>query len=295
MNDTINDINIGNNILIEKKTNQTENGKKLTEFKYKNIDYYLCCAYISCSAINKVIYNNKCEKRIQNNKYLKNIKTFNNTEVIQNFTKESNKYINDNIKLISKKYDLYNKNEIIKTLKDIICNKSKFNISQISFQCIENLTPIYFDHKVADYVSVFQKLIYYGSYPTTGKCEFIPLIKGDHLKTNIEKKMMNNHCVKIIKHMEEYYEPDEIKKDSKTFYKNINYILNDSNINNRYDINDLLDIINSNQNGGSNNIKSKSKKSKLRNKSKNKSNKIRKSKKLRNKSNKLRKSNKKNK
>ena len=132
---------------------------------------------------------------------------------------------NNNQKIIEDKYGLENKEKIIDFIKNKICNKYDENLSQISFQCEKNLTPIYFDHKVADSFSVFQKLIYYGSYPTTGKCEFIPLIKGEHLKTNSEQQKKESHCVEIIKHMEEEYKYGEDKLGSKTFYKNIDYFI----------------------------------------------------------------------
>ena len=52
-------------------------------------------------------------------------------------------------------------------------------MEKVHFYCREQNIPIYFDHKVVDTVSTFQKLLYTGAWPTSpDHCYNIPLIKG---------------------------------------------------------------------------------------------------------------------
>ncbi len=59
-----------------------------------------------------------------------------------------------------------------------------------TYQCHQDMIPIYFDHKIADGVSTFQKLLYFGVYPIINddaKCVLTPLIKSC-IDSNIENK-----------------------------------------------------------------------------------------------------------
>ena len=192
-------------------------------------------------------------------------------------------YIQTNKIKLLKEYDINEEDfkKIVNRIYVELCNYNDFSndtnlqLGTTSFQCYDFLTPIYFDHKVADNISTFQKLIYFGSYPTTKKCEFLPLINGEHIneELEIEKMYKKFHCHYFIDNMEEKFPSTYTgEKKYKTFYKNIIYKSNGKKID---DNNNIVDeIIKSQQQDGG----TKKRKSKKIKKSK-KSRKIRKSKK----------------
>lgn len=112
-----------------------------------------------------------------------------------------------------------------------------------SFQCYESIIPIYFDHKIADGVSTFQKLIYFGIYPieqTNPECHPIckrtPLIKkclkhNNEIDSeyNNEKVPQYNYCHFGMVDMEDEY------ACPMTFYKEIIYNLSDDDVIPKYD------------------------------------------------------------
>jgi hypothetical protein len=119
--------------------------------KTTNTDIYITTPIISDTAIGKIHERNK------------HVKYWDGTIVIGNL------------------YDLFvNDNEEYKKLYDIFCNSSEFinilgNKDKLirGFQCYAAIIPIYFDHKIADSYSTFQKLLNFGTYPIvkTSTCE----------------------------------------------------------------------------------------------------------------------------
>jgi len=257
-----------------------------TNFEYDKLDYYLGVAYIGRSGL----------EFVNNFNVVRNIKKFENTEVIESFVNQAKDYIENN--------NNYSEEEKKKNLSNItnLCGnprqRQRYHLGSRSFQCASALIPVYFDHKVADSYSTFQKLIYYGSFPTTGECEFLPLLEGDHIKESLpnEKKLKDgNHCTEEVEYMEEHYPPEYKgeKGKNKTFYKNIKYTTTgkvppDENI---------IDFLTSQTAGSLKNIKKynlKQKKNKSK-KNKSKKNRSRKSnRKNKSKKNRSRKSNRKN-
>lgn len=241
--------------------------RKINEnFFYNNIDYYLGISYISNIAINTIKDSKK-----------RNIKLFKNTVKVKKFVELINDYIRINENKLIKEYNLKKEdidNIINKVLEVCYPSTELFQLGFKSFQCHEVITPIYFDHKVADWLSTFQKLIYFGSYPTTQKCDFLPLINGIHLneELEIEKMYKKFHCHILIQDMEETFPSTYTgEKKYRTFYKNIKYVSNGINLDNNNNIVDEI-VKSQQQDGGTK--KRKSKKIK-------KSKKIRKSRKLR--------------
>ena len=99
------------------------------------------------------------------------------TEVIKNFIEQAKEYVTDNYE---------SSIGFLKALNDAICKNhywaatEGYGTSFASFQCHSAIMAIYFDHKVADSLSTFEKILYVGSVPTTDEKEYenIPLIKG---------------------------------------------------------------------------------------------------------------------
>lgn len=94
------------------------------------------------------------------------------------------------------------------------------------FQCNERIIPIYFDHKIADSYSTFNKLLYFGIYPIntsnpscSSKCILTPLINNCEQNKDVSVPYLpnNNYCLDYI---------IDIRHDiicPTTFYKSIDY------------------------------------------------------------------------
>ena len=124
--------------------------------------------------------------KYEDKKKQKQIQIFINTEIIDSFMNKVDLYLDDldielrNIQITEERPMQALLKDIEKYLKEEICyNDGKDK----STQCTHSLTAIYFDHKVADALSVFNKLLYFGSLPNRHplECLTIPLI------TNCEK------------------------------------------------------------------------------------------------------------
>ena len=125
--------------------------KNINSEKPTNIDIYITTPIISKTAKEKIHKRNK------------HIKYWEETTVIGNF------------------HDIFvDDNEEYEKLYNIFCSTKMFRQVTISwdklirgFQCYNDIIPIYFDHKIADGYSTFQKLLNYGVYPInhTSTCE----------------------------------------------------------------------------------------------------------------------------
>jgi hypothetical protein len=130
------------------------------------------------------------------------------------------------------KYILYWKNiEEIPTLRELFNDDNLINeMCQInsfaskSIQCLDTLIPIYFDHKIADHYSTFQKLLIFGTYPINNEnCE--PIC--------INMSLINNCSITNIsnKNLCSTYIVDDLDICPKTFYKTFKYEYYENNIN----------------------------------------------------------------
>jgi hypothetical protein len=90
----------------------------------------------------------------------------------------------------------------------------------IAFMCYSSIIPIYFDHKVADAVSTFQKFLRFGSYPTDNDdkntCIYESIINNCTPITEEIKSVRENMCITG------YYVDDEDECPD-TFYKPLIY------------------------------------------------------------------------
>jgi len=193
-----------------------------------NLHYYLGIAYIGSTAKN--LFKN----------HERNVKYFKNTEVINNFVEQVEEYIKNKKYINESEKNKYKLNaEII--INDI-CKKNN-TFSSKSLQCYNTIIPIYFDHKIADGISSFQKILYFGSIPTTNKnnCNDIPLITGCENKvdkiTFYGKKLSKNHCFNTIIDIEDNESCPE------TFYKRQNFIYKNLTSNVPRDVN-IVEFLN---------------------------------------------------
>lgn len=97
------------------------------------------------------------------------------------------------------------------------------NMGHAACQCSKKYIPIYFDHKIADNLSTFNKLLFTGAYPTKGNvCEINPLIEGCNNIANLKELFGENPCVRT-------QTVDSEIPCFPAFYKTIPYVL-DGNI-----------------------------------------------------------------
>ena len=110
-----------------------------------------------------------------------------------------------------------------------------------AFQCSHFKTLIYFDHKLADDVSTFQKILFFGAYPINTKyrdarfprkqnrrpvCEYEPLIQGCSIDPRIQRFLQSensNACRDYIQIGAKPWNIDEKVICPKPFYKRISY------------------------------------------------------------------------
>ena len=193
INDSINSVFFNNTIYIyfdDMSYSGSQVNTNLSNFNL-NLKIYFFCPYYSVIAAKNI--------KKENN----NFNFFKTTEFIESF-----------------------KNQFIKDFYygDIILNEIKNNdIYMNAFQYNDDLVPIYFDHKVADAVSTFQKIILLGTYPVLNeksKCTITSLIeecKDDNNKYN------QNYCnIKVL----DLYQLNRgnNKYCINSYYKTFNYI-----------------------------------------------------------------------
>jgi hypothetical protein len=111
-----------------------------------------------------------------------------------------------------------------------------FKLGKKACDCNEKYIALYFDHKIADELSTFNKILFTGSYPIYPEttCAIHPLING----CNIEDltSIFENPCIKNTN-----YDIDIPCFPS--FYKTIIYTINGKPVSNTNNIDIVLDII----------------------------------------------------
>ena len=111
-----------------------------------------------------------------------------------------------------------------------------------AYQCMDTMIPIYLDHKIADGISTFQKLIYFGTYPMNKSCD------ESCIRTPLIKKCVDNnrrlyaeisYCSQFIADI------DDDNTCPQTFYKKIIYnFKTDTELIPDYNEKNLVDVIN---------------------------------------------------
>ena len=148
-----------------------------------------------------------------------------------------------------------------------------FKMGRKACHCNSEYTPIYFDHKIADELSTFHKLLFTGAYPIKdAHCEITPLIHGcsdiDELQRLFKTPCIHDSTL------------DSEVPCFPSFYKTISYTIRGDVVNTNENIIDALYAVEYTpqpKNSKSKNSKSKNSKSK-NSKSKNSKSKNRKSK-----------------
>lgn len=110
---------------------------------------------------------------------------------------------------------------------------SSFEKGVWAFRCSAFKTLIYFDHKLADDYSTFQKILYFGSYPinnnkNTPPCEHESLIQGCSIHPDLLQYMNTtekNACRNYIQYDSKVGNISQDYICPKTFYKHIQYTL----------------------------------------------------------------------
>ncbi len=138
--------------------------------------------------------------------------------------------INDYIKEFSKRTDIPQPQmETIKSIARI--NSTK----KMAFHCYESAIPIYFDHKIADAVSTYDKFLNLGTYPSNNEdCTLQRVItncKGLPISEVVAKNKYKCNDGSYV---------DEEDSCLKTFYKDIKYTLNGESIDKNQNVNQLF-------------------------------------------------------
>ncbi len=219
-----------------------------------NFDYYLAIPYITDIAQKYITKNNP------------GVKVLSSTKIIPNFVEQVKGYYDTLSESEKKENDIYfkrikdmchkywfvrvsnlNRNRVPKRTFPMkyIQNSSDDEIRYMgastpppeiykgvwAFRCSTFKTLIYFDHKLADDASTFQKVLYFGSYPINGDhsppdCEHENLIEGCEINSKVLNYMRNmgkNACRNYIEYGSKRWNINQNVICPKTFYKNIHY------------------------------------------------------------------------
>lgn len=204
-------------------------GKQISNhYTNKNNNIYLTMPYISETALDLL------KKKSFNTLY------WNNMIIIP---KLSYLFKNDNTNFWN--YEDFNDKDVKKLFKDIkdasetkkkelysklfekfcMINKRK-QIFYDGFQCEETLIPIYFDHKIADYISTFQKLLNFSTYPIETTKDCVSICKNFSLISNCEMIIPEIFHFSNEKNLCNTKIQNDIPDDytcPKTYYKTIKY------------------------------------------------------------------------
>jgi hypothetical protein len=188
-----------------KKNNQSDS----------NIDKYIMISYISNVAREKL-------------SLMSNIHFFKDTITVDS-------YINQ----LKQKYMVSNEETVNNVLKmfNYKTDDRFFIMGRKACNCNSLYTPIYFDHKIADDLSTFNKLLFTGSYPiepSSSICEINPLIHGCDNIAELQELFTKNPCINN-------YTLDSEVPCFSSFYKTITYTINNNVIDNDKNIVYLLD------------------------------------------------------
>jgi len=203
----IDDMIYSGNQVVESITRNTEHITQIISTN-KTVDYYLCVAYIS----------NNAKERFEHI-YAKLIKFFGKTEVIDNFITQANKKIND-------KRETFTKNEKAK-FNDllILCGNTEDNTYKLgnrAFRCYSAspLSAVYFDHKLPDIVSFFNRIVNYGMFPANTDDN------GNYMKFDTQKIQYKSPAQHIITNcnIDENKDTSNNQKNCPpAFYKQLQY------------------------------------------------------------------------
>ena len=178
-----------------------------------NTDIYLGVPYISISGLKKL------QAKFP-------VKLFNSTTIIPSLED-----------LFVQMNSGNNKKDLLR-LYEKYCSALETRPVADKFQSFGSMTPIYFDHKIGDYLSTFRKLLYFGIFPVREKeeCKHVKLIDNcDNLsifeKYNKHNNLCNiedNNTKNIINDNEPNVDYETVlmtgdNKCPKNFYKNIKY------------------------------------------------------------------------
>lgn len=219
---------------------------KIEDNHKDNFKLYLALGFISKTAIN-VIKENK-----PNFNLLKDTeKIISNRETLENwFDKTDTKKICKNYFSIIDTEDDIIYSLFIMIFYTIFCNNkedysdlvdnfihidnaevielfmSLLSISDNGIQCYDNIIPIYFDHKLADGLSTFQKFLRFGTYPNNNsKCEYESLINNcEYIKTDSK---YDNLCKKKLTDIEDKFSCPY------SYYKKLQYTYHKNKINSK--------------------------------------------------------------
>lgn len=195
---------------------------------FNKTDWYLCVAYVSTSAKKYFEEEKNFFKYFENTEVINSFKDsiINYKEKTQNNPKNSDQEIENHItNNFSYKEEAYSK------LFDLLNNKEGYYYGEKAFaikrECktadedhdLQRI-PVYFDHKLADNKSTFQKLMRSGSFPSDLEgCKYIPLIEGCG-----PDPFNGEGCGDNGRKENQLLEEDACPK---TFYKTISYSCND--------------------------------------------------------------------
>ena len=176
-----------------------------------NIDKYFIIAYLSNAAYTKL-------------STIKNVHFFKDTVVVNSYIDQlKNKYGDTNPEMVDNVVKMFTSQS----------NNPFFTMGKKACNCNMSYTPIYFDHKIADELSTFNKLLFTGSYPTTSVCKINPLIRGCTDIVELESFFGKNPCTTN-------YTLDSEVPCFPSFYKTIVYTINGNKIDEEKNIVALL-------------------------------------------------------
>jgi hypothetical protein len=175
--------------------NQTKNELPYLN-KSKSVKIYAAVPYISISG-----YHNLKSK-------FHGINIFDNTAPIQSFR---DSFIQSSDREEKKS---------LPVIFDEICNDlTSSSLKYPAFQCSPTNFPIYFDHKIADNISVLEKFLNYGTYPILSgeTCKYTSIISNCDNDLKLESDTTSNYCLTTEAPF------TESEKCYGAFYKKIQY------------------------------------------------------------------------
>jgi len=191
------------NANLKNRTRQlSEKGKLL------NFDWYACVPYVS----------SKGRERLNGH-----VKFFEETEIIFSLQKQIEKNeLEIPLNKIEKLLGLFNNNN-----NNFFYGRRAFGMTN-NFRGYLDKSVVYFDHKLADSISVYQKILTAGSFPTeVENCKYIPLIN------NCVADPYGGHTCGYVDPTTEIHGHSHLEKDipndkacPRNFYKNIIYTYN---------------------------------------------------------------------
>lgn len=206
----------------------------------KNIEYYLAIPYITDIAKSYILTHNRGVKVLDSTymipNFLDQVQTYAKTIATVNTKNQIDSYLMLIDKMCEPDWFMYSGEDGYRR------NPPDSNIQKgvWAFRCAKFKTLIYFDHKLADDASTFQKVLFFGSYPINTKkndgsfrikerlpvCEYESLIQG----CSINKKVLNNFkrmgvnaCRNYVQYGSKKWNIDQDVICPKTFYKQISY------------------------------------------------------------------------